>query len=181
MVHAVTAALVLGALSTSGDFLWETLQLRHRVVTGLAHGAVICLFIGLAVGARERKPLAGLAAGPVVGVLAAGGFYILAPWLRWLAMLPAWMFFWLCFATLQWRLRGRDSIRAAIVRGLLAAVLSGLAFWSISGIWTEHAPGGPDYLRNFLSWTFAFLPGFAALFAGRREMGDGQRAMGNGR
>jgi hypothetical protein len=34
---------------------------------------------------------------------------------------------------------------------------------SISGIWTRPAPGGPDYPWHFLSWSFAFLPGFLAL------------------
>jgi hypothetical protein len=50
-----------------------------------------------------------------------------------------------------------------VVRGLGAAALSGVAFYGISGIWTNPAPGGPDYLRHFGSWTVAFLPGFAAL------------------
>jgi len=50
------------------------------------------------------------------------------------------------------------------VRGLAAAVLSGAAFYLISGIWTNRAPGAPNYLRHFLSWTFAFFPGFLSLF-----------------
>ena len=46
---------------------------------------------------------------------------------------------------------------------------TGLAFYAISGIWTRPSPDGPNYVRNFLSWTFAFLPGFAALFARYRR------------
>jgi hypothetical protein len=169
MVHAVIAALVLGALSTLGDLVWEALQLRHRMINGLIHGAAICLFIGLSVGLREGRVVAGTAAGPLIGLMAAGGFYMLAPWLRWAAMFPMWMMFWLCFALLQWHLSGRHSVREAALRGLIGAVLSGLAFWSISGIWTRPSPGGPDYVRHFLSWTFAFLPGFAALFVRRKR------------
>ena len=169
MIHAVIAALALAALSTLGDFGWEALQLRHRIAYGLIHGAAICLFIGLAIGVREQRVLDGAAAGPPIGLLAAAGFYVLAPALGWLAMLPMWMLFWLCFAALQWHLGGRPSAGVAALRGLIAAVLSGAAFWAISGIWTRPSPTGPDYVRHFFSWTVAFLPGFAALFAWRDQ------------
>ena len=131
------------------------------------HGAVICLCIGAVIGARQRRLLPALAAGTLIGLIAAGGFYVLAPWLRYSAMFPMWMLFWLCFALLQDRLSPVRQPRVAVLRGLIAAVLSGLAFYAISGIWTRPSPGGPDYLRHFLSWSFAFLPGFVALFAGR--------------
>jgi hypothetical protein len=82
-------------------------------------------------------------------------------------MFPAWMFFWVCFALLQEQLEPSRDYRFAAIRGLAAALLSGLAFYAISGIWTRPSPEGPDYVRNFISWTFAFLPGFAALFVGK--------------
>jgi hypothetical protein len=82
MLYAIVAAVTLGALMTFGDFLWDVLRLRHRVVTGLAHGALMCLCIGAFVGIRARKPLAGLLFGPPIGLLAAAGFYLLAPWMR---------------------------------------------------------------------------------------------------
>jgi hypothetical protein len=164
VIHALAAALALGALSTFGDFVWAALALRHRMAYGLVHGAVICLAIGAAVGLRERRLAAGVVAGPFVGLAAAGGFYLLAPWLRYGAMFPMWMLFWVCFALLQAQLGRERRVARAAVRGLVAAVLSGLAFYAISGIWTQPSPGGPDYVRHFLSWTFAFFPGFAALF-----------------
>jgi hypothetical protein len=74
------------------------------------------------------------------------------------------MLFWICFAVLQ-KVLTAGTLGAALGRGLAAAVLSGVAFYMISGIWTEHRPGGPNYLTNFLYWSFAFLPGFVALFA----------------
>lgn len=167
MIHAVVAALALGAVMTLGDYVWAALQLRHQVLYGLIHGAVVCLAIGLVIGIRERRVLPAVAAGPVVGLIAAGAFYLLAPWLRYGAMFPAWMLFWLLFALLQQWLRPPFGPHQAVARGLAAALLSGLAFYAISGIWTGHAPGGPHYLRNFLSWSFAFFPGFALLFVGR--------------
>ena len=82
MLFAIGAAITLAAVMTFGDFVWEALHLRHRVLTGLAHGALMCLFIGAFVGARQRRVITGLGAGPVIGLIAAGGFYLLAPWLR---------------------------------------------------------------------------------------------------
>ena len=49
-------------------------------------------------------------------------------------------------------------------RGVVAALLSGVAFYLVSGMWTSPPRGGPDYPRFFLNWTFAFFPGFLALF-----------------
>jgi hypothetical protein len=166
MVFAVLAALTLGAASTAGDMLWAGLSLRHRAAYGLVHGSLICLFIGGFVGWRSRQLARGLLAGPVIGVLAAASFYALAPWLRYYAMFPSWMFFWICFALLQKVLRGERTWSGAILRGLVAAVVSGAAFYAISGIWTKPPREGPNYLYNFAAWSVAFFPGFAALFWG---------------
>ena len=167
MVHALVASLALGGVSTLGDFVWAALRLRHQMAYGLIHGAIICLCIGAVIGVRERRLLPALIGGPLIGLIAAGGFYLLAPWLRYAAMFPMWMLFWILFALLQERLRPPFGPHQAIARGLVAALLSGAAFYAISGIWTRPSPGGPDYLRHFLSWSFAFFPGFAALFLGR--------------
>jgi hypothetical protein len=124
----------------------------------------MCLCLGLAIGARARRPAAGALAGPVIGVVAAGTFYLLAPWLRYGAMLPAWMLFWILFALLQQRIRPGETPGAAVARGVVAAVVSGAAFYAISGIWTGGSTRNPSYLLNFGAWTVAFLPGFIALF-----------------
>lgn len=163
IVSAVGAALFLGGVMTLGDFIWEYFQVRHSTWAGVSHGAAMCLCIGGLIGARTGRMKAGLIAGPLVGVLAAGTFYMLAPTLGWGAMLPAWMIFWICFAVLQYAWR-RELLHHALVRGVIAAVLSGLAFYAISGIWTRPEPGGPNYLVHFASWAFAFLPGFLVLF-----------------
>jgi hypothetical protein len=164
MLHAIVSAVALGVISTLGDYIWDVMHLRHRMTSGLVHGAVICLCIGAAIGVREGRLGRAVAFGPIIGVMAAGLFYVLAPWLRYSAMFPAWMFFWICFALLQSNLRGDRQIRLAVARGVAAAILSGAAFYAISGIWTNPSPGGPDYVRHLWSWTVAFLPGFLALF-----------------
>jgi hypothetical protein len=167
MIAAILASVLLAAVSTLGDFVWAHWSIRHRMVYGLIHGAVICLSIGAVVGWRAGRPAAGALVGPVVGVAAAGAFYLLASTLGWLAMLPAWMLFWICFAILQARLDRDRALGPALVRGVVAALLSGVAFYLVSGMWTNPPRGDPHYAGNFLRWAVAFLPGFLALFVPR--------------
>jgi hypothetical protein len=161
---ALLASVFLAAVMTLGDFVWAALRLPHRMAYGLAHGAAMCLCLGLVVGIRAGKPATGALAGPIIGVIAAGMFYVLAPWLRYGAMLPAWMLFWMLFALLQQRLRRDETTALALIRGTIAAVLSGVAFYFVSGIWTGASARDPDYLFHFGAWTLAFAPGFLTLF-----------------
>jgi hypothetical protein len=160
----VLASLFLGAVMAFGDYLWAALRIQHRVANGIAHGAAMCLCLGIAIGVHARRPLPATLAGPVIGVIAAGTFYLLAPWLRMSAMFPAWMLFWILFAILQQQLREGERLTAAVIRGLVAAVLSGLAFYAISGIWTGPSHDEPILAVRFAAWSFAFLPGFLVLF-----------------
>jgi hypothetical protein len=166
MMHAFVGAIFLGAVSTLGDYIWAAFQLRHRTGYGLMHGAVICLCVGAVIGWRARRLAAGVIAGPAIGVAAAGLFYILAPFLGYSAMYPAWMFFWCCFALLQEQLDVSRDYRFAMLRGLASALSSAAAFYAL-GIWTGQSADPPNYLRIFINWSFAFLPGFVALFVGR--------------
>lgn len=168
LAAAVAGGLLLGVLSTAYDFIWATWITQHRAIYGLVHGMTLLSAVGFVLGWAAGRPMAGLAGGAVTGLAAAASFYVLAPWLGMAAMFPAWMLLWLLFAALDAFLHGRRTASAeTAVRGMIAAVLSGAAFWSISGIWLEGHGEGPDYLRNFLSWTFAYFPGFAALMLRR--------------
>jgi hypothetical protein len=169
MGFAIVASVLLGAVMTVGDWAWAALQLPHRVWYGIAHGAVMCLCLGLAVGIRAGRPGPGALAGPVIGVIAALAFYALAPMIRWSAMFPAWMLLWILFAVLQQRLSKKESLQAALVRGIVAALVSGAAFYAISGIWINDSHSNPNLLRHFGAWSFAFLPGFIALFFNQRS------------
>jgi hypothetical protein len=171
---SLAGALLLGALNTLGDFVWASLSLPHRPLFGFIHGAVLCLALGLYLGVRRRRPARGALGGALGGLAAAGSFYALAPALGYHAMFVSWVSLWIGFALLDARLlRGLADNREALVRGLLAAVGSGLAFYAISDIWLRPAPGGPRYAYHFLCWTVAFLPGFLALLLGRRTRNTG--------
>ena len=169
MAFAVVASLCLGAAMTIGDWLWAALQIRHRVVYGLLHGALMCLCLGIAVGVRAGKPGPAAVAGPAIGVIAAASFYALAPMLRWNAMFPAWMLLWVLFGLLQYWLAKKESLGIAVMRGAAAALLSGATFYAISGIWTNDSHDNPNLIRHFGAWTVAFLPGFVSLFTGSRR------------
>jgi len=164
---SLAGALLLAALSTFGDFVWARYVPTHRAVFGLVHGTLLLLAQGLFLGLLRRRPAPGALGGALVGLLAAASFYALAPLLGYAAMFASWMALWIGFAFLDARLRGGVPWRESLTRGLLAAVGSGLAFYAISGIWTNPAPGGPRYAYHFLCWTIAFLPGFAALLLRR--------------
>jgi hypothetical protein len=163
-LSALGGALLLAAVSTVGDLIWALWIPEHRPVFGLLHGTLLFLVLGSFLGALERRPAAGAAGGAAIGLGAAGGFYLLAPFLGASAMFAAWFLLWIALAALGAQLAGRRVAgRETLLRGLAAAMASGLGFWAISGIWLRPAPGGPDYAWHFVAWSIAFLPGFLAL------------------
>ena len=171
MRRALVGAVLIAAVSTLGDFVWAGLGLRHRVPYGLAHGAFLFLCIGAYLGSLERQLLRGAIAGALIGLLAAGGFYLLAPIAGYSVMFAVWAFVWLALAILAGRAlprASRWSWRETLVRGTLAMIGSGLGFYLISDIWRPFDPQGWDYAVHWLSWTAAYLPGFLALLGMRR-------------
>ena len=178
-VAALAGAVLLGALSTMGDFVWANWRVRHLALYGVLHGMAIFLAIGLFLGGRTGAPLLGGVAGVVAGAAAAGSFYLLAPVMGYSAMFASWVLVWIALGfislwlTIRATLRphGADSIgvtagvllRDGLGRGVIASLASGAAFYAVSGMWFPFNPAGWDYAVHFVSWTFAFLPGFAAL------------------
>ena len=127
------------------------------------------LAIGFFLGSLARRPAAGAVAGAVAGAAAAGSFYLLAPVLGFSAMFVSWFVVWIALGFVYaWLMRTSASISTVVTRGVIAALGSGLAFYLISGIWRPFNPHGWDYATHFAAWTFAYLPGFAALVMGKR-------------
>ena len=171
----VLGAGLIASVSTLGDFVWAGLDLQHRMPYGLAHGGLLFLCIGAYLGSIEGQALKGALAGAVVGVVAAGTFYLLAPIAGYSIMFVVWAFVWLALAVLAGRLLGvsaRWSWRQTIARGMLAMIGSGVGFYAISGIWRPFDPEGWDYATHWVSWTIAYVPGFAALIFERRNLRD---------
>jgi hypothetical protein len=166
---AIGSAIFAAVIMTLGDFVWASQLLPHRMAYGLVHGAGLCLALGLALGVPAKQPLTGAIGGLAVGFLAAASFYVLAPIMRYSAMFVSWVVLWMLLALLDRMLQRGASVAAALLRGALAAVGSGVAFYAISGMWQNWNPQTINYLDHFLRWSFAFLPGFLALhlFSGR--------------
>ena len=158
MRNAIIGAALIAAVSTLGDFVWAGLNLRHRVVYGLAHGAILFLCMGAYFGSLQKKTLMGALCGAAIGLAAAGSFYLLAPVAGYSVMFFVWAFVWIALAFLV-----RNP--PIVVRGVVAMIGSGLGFFLISDIWRPFDPQGWDYAVHFLSWTLAYLPGFFALLA----------------
>ena len=165
MIAALAGAVALGVLSAFYDFLWAHFAVRHKVINGLVHGMTLLSIAGVVLAWPAGRRVAGLIGGAAAGLLAAASFYAFYPLLGYLwGIVAAWIVMWLLFAALEAWLRGSSLATGEFVlRGGIAALLSGAAFYLVSGMWTnEH--GSPNVLRHFASWSFAFLPGFFALF-----------------
>lgn len=174
MRRALIAATVLGFASAVGDWIWARSLQDGAVAPAIVHGVLIFALLagvlGWAVESRGavRRLLATL---PGVGLVLAAAFYPLAYAIGYLgALLVTWLGMWMALAVLtEWaggESPGSSVLRRALPRGILAAVGSGLAFWAVSGMWTDPAFEG-GYVMRFALWTFAFFPGFAALLARR--------------
>ncbi len=164
---SLAAAGVLGLLSTLGDWIWARFIPDGAVLPGVIHGVLVFLILALILGlaAKSRTALRRLLLSlPIAGLLLAAAFYPLAHVLGYLgALLATWIAMWLTLALLQrWARDHTEAVQRALLRGLVAAVASGLAFWAVSGIWTDPTIQ-TSYLLRVVYWTFAFFPGFLAL------------------
>jgi hypothetical protein len=165
LTATLTGALAIAAVSTVGDFVWATWITRHRAIFGLTHGALLFLAIGFFLGVLARRPGAGALLGALIGLAAAGSFYLLSPLAGYSVMFLAWVGAWIALGVLHAYLqRSSASFKATFARGIIASLVCGAAFYAVSGIWFPFRPRGWDYLWHFGAWTIAFLPGFASLF-----------------
>jgi hypothetical protein len=173
MSQLIFGVLVVALVSTLGDFVWYEFGVRHRVVVGILHGAVLLMAVGGVVGMAARRVGAGLPIGAAAGVGGAVAYYLIDTITRGsVAMIAAWAVCWLLLAVGEGRLlqRPQRPWREVIVRGVLAAILGGLAFYAVVNVlWGRPPAGGRNYVVQFTAWTVAWAPGILALIAGRRK------------
>lgn len=167
--NTAAGTLVLAIASTIGDWLWANYIPDGAVVPGVLHGVAIFLLIAVvlagAIGTRLawRRLLPML---PLMGLLIAAAFYPIAMVIGYIGgLLVTWMAMWIGLACAdRWARATGGGLQEALVRGVAAAVLSGLAFWAISGIWTNpSAHPDPLSVGRLGAWSVAFFPGMAAL------------------
>lgn len=174
MHPSLIGALLMAAVTTAGDYAWFEFGIRHTWQAGVIHGIVLLATLGAFLGSLSRRIAIGAVGGLVAGVAGAGAFYALAPVMGWSAMIASWSALWLGLAAFDARiLRAHPASAPAsepragswLVRGLIAAVAGGLAFYAVSGVWTQHAED-PNYGWHFVAWMIAWWPGLAALTFG---------------
>lgn len=169
--------LAIAAVATAGDYAWYEFGVAHRMTAGVIHGAVLLTAVGAVLGALAKRPLAGLPVGALAGIGGALTYYAIiavtsSRTYGW-AIPAAWAVMWMLVALLEGRVLRAPAKRPwneVAARGVLAAALSGVAFYlMMSTLWGRAPAGGRNYLLQFVAWTVAWAPGILAIAAGRSE------------
>ena len=169
-VMIVSGILVVAAAATAADWIWYTYGVRHSLTAGLIHGALLLTLVGGALGTAAGRPLRGLPIGALSGIAGALAYYAFAAiggGVYGAAIPAAWFVMWLVLAIFEgrWlRAPARRTWRSISVRGVLAAMLSGIAFYLVlRTLWGAPPPDGRNYAFQFVAWAFAWAPGMLAL------------------
>jgi hypothetical protein len=158
--------LVVAAVSTIGDYVWYEVGVPHRMTFGIVHGAVLLAAVGGVIGAGAGRVMAGLPLGAAAGVGGALVYYALEAPLGRGAMLAGWAAVWILISILNVRLlqRPRRSLADGLVRGVIAALAGGLAFYLVGDdLWGRRPPGARNYLTQYGLWIVAWAPGILAV------------------
>ena len=171
MISYLARAVFVAFVATIGDYIWFEFGVRHTAMHGVLHGAALLLAVGLVLGQQTGQWVKGAIGGVLAGVGGALAFYAVARSLGYLgALIAAWVFMWIVLAWVSAWVRGHASnVPRWMVPGLIAAVGSGIAFYLVSGIWTDPVRGeARNYLWHLVAWTIAWAPGIIALTWSRR-------------
>jgi hypothetical protein len=166
--------LGVALVATLGDYTWYTLGVRHGMMTGIIHGAVLLTAVGAVLGLHAGRVLRGLPIGTLSGVGGALIYYLLVALVdrrTYGSAIPAaWVGMWLIVALLDGRwLRApqRRSWAEIATRGVLAAILSGIAFYLVlNTLWGRPPATGRNYFVQYAAWVVAWTPGLLALMLG---------------
>jgi hypothetical protein len=158
--------LVVAAVSTVGDYVWYEIGVPHRMTFGIAHGALLLAAVGGVVGATAGRIVAGIPVGAAAGIGGALVYYALENSLGRSAMIAGWAAVWILMSVFNVRVlqRPRRSWTDGIVRGVIAAVAGGLAFYLVGDdLWGRRPPGARNYVNQYGLWVAAWAPGLLAV------------------
>jgi len=173
-MKAAFGILIVAAFATFGDSIWYGFGVRHTMIAGLLHGALLLTVAGAVLGSASGHVLKGLPIGTVAGLTGALSYYALVVVMDrrtyGTAIPAAWVIMWLTLAALdgRWlRAPNRRTWGEVARRGTMAAVLGGIAFCLVlTTLWGRPPAGGRNYGVQFLAWGFAWTPGMTALMMG---------------
>ena len=171
MVKLAVGILLVSAVATLGDYIWYEIGVGHQIVSGIIHGALQLMAVGGVLGWAAGRVVPGLIVGIGAGVLGALSYYAMAPAMGYPAMFISWMVVWILLAVGEGRLlqSTRRSWLNVLAAGVIAAVISGVAFYAISGtVWGPPPAGGRNYAKHFAAWLIAWAPGILAIGYGGR-------------
>ena len=166
MLKLISGVIVVAAIATFGDFIWYHFGVRHQMTVGVLHGAMLLMAAGGALGWPGGRLVTGLVMGIASGVAGALAYYALVGSIGQSAMLAAWCGVWLLLAASEGRLVQKPARpwTRILTSGVLAAVLSGIGFYAISGIVWGHGPANErNYVQHFACWLVAWVPGLLAI------------------
>ena len=143
------------------------------------HGAVLLTAVGAVLGLDSGRLLKGLPIGALAGVGGALTYYLLVALVdrrTYGSAIPAsWVALWLIVAALdgRWlRAPARRSWAEIAIRGAIAAICSGIAFFLVMNtLWGRPPATGRNYVLQFAAWVVAWAPGLLALTLGRSNGG----------
>jgi hypothetical protein len=174
-MRIVVGILGVALVATLADYTWYTLHVRHSITTGIIHGALLLTSVGAVLGLDAGRVMRGLPIGALAGVGGALIYYLLVALVdqrTYGSAIPAsWVALWLIVAVLDGRwLRApeRRPWRVIAIRGALAAVLSGVAFFMVMNtLWGRPPATGRNYALQFGAWVVAWAPGVLAMILSR--------------
>jgi len=166
--------LLVAAVATAGDSIWYGFGVRHTMVAGVLHGALLLSVVGGVLGWSSGHVLKGLPIGMLAGIAGAATYYVLVALVdrrTYGSAIPmSWIVMWLVLAAFEGRWIRSDaprSWRSVLLRGMAAAALGGVAFFLVlNALWGRPPAEGRNYLLQFAAWAFAWTPGLLALTAG---------------
>jgi len=167
MFQPILGILFVAAVATIGDFIWYHFGIRQTILAGVVHGAALLMSVGAALGWSARHVATGVKMGLVAGVIGALSYYALVNGVGMMtAMIGAWAVVWIALAIGEGRMLQQPRRRwlDVITRGLVAAALSGVAFYAVSsGLWGRAPAGGRNYLLQYARWIVAWAPGIVTI------------------
>lgn len=166
MTGILVGIAVVALVSTLGDFVWYSFGVEHRMTAGVIHGVVLLTAVGGVLGVAAGRFVTGLPLGMVAGLGGALAYYALVPVIGGAAMVAAWASLWILLAFFDGKLlrRGSRSTGEILTRGIIAAILGGVAFYLVvDTLWGRPPAGGRNYLMQYAAWFFAWAPGLLSL------------------
>ena len=129
---AVIGVFVVAAAATIGDAIWYTYGVRHTMIAGLVHGALLLTAVGAVLGAASGRLVKGLPLGALAGIGGAASYYVLVALVDgrpYGSAIPgSWVIMWLLLGFMVHHVYSSLLMDAEEKNGLMTSIFSGYKF-----------------------------------------------------